>query len=760
MNFGAARRADWPLDPDVTYLNHGTVGVTPRRVLAAQQAIREEMARHPSAFLLREVSGLVGAPTGRPTRVRQAAAAVARFAGAQPDDLVFVDNATTGANAVLRSLPLVPGDEILLTNHTYGAVANAAAFVARERGATVRTVRMPYPAFDRGALLDAVEAAIGTRTRLAVFDHITSESALVLPIAELAARCRARGVPVLGGRRARPRRRAARLPSLGVDWYMANLHKWACAPHSCGFLWAAPARQSGLHPPVISWGLDKGFTAEFDWVGTRDTSAWLAAPEGLAFLADQGWDAMRALQPRSRLARGDVPRGSLGHAARPRRSQRRLHGHDPDAGIARRDAGRGGAGAGSAVLRRPHRSAGARGPRPPLGAHLRAGLQRVGRPRAPGRGRRKALTEMVRRSQGPRVTRVQTLAILAAAAVVSCARVPIAMPVAQASTCRSAVDERGQPLTLAIDWRLSDDPDDHAPHLARCRAVGPAVIDATPATDLGPSDPGTLGPSDVLTIATWNTHVGGGDVRAFVTALKSGALTSGEPVGHFVLFLQEVFRRGPGIPPVVPAGAVAAKRLAESPPSGPREDIVAAASSLGLALDYVPSTRNGADDVEDRGNAILSTLPLSGFTAIELPFERLRRVAIAATIDTGRGSGLRVASVHLDVLGGPSRLWIFASGLRDRQARALVAALDDGGPIVVGADLNTWADATSERAVATLHAAWPEAELHRLRSTFRFGLRLDYFFFRLGDGWRGEWRAAGSSFGSDHRPLVSRLSRR
>ena len=359
-------------------------------------------------------------------------------------------------------------------------------------------------------------------------------------------------------------------------------------------------------------------------------------------------------------------------------------------------------------------------------------------------------------------------AVILVATIAACARAPIARTPAQASTCRTAVDERGQPLTVPIDWRLPADLDDHAPLLARCRAVGPAVIDATPATDLGPldlgplrpSDPGTLGPSDVLTIATWNTHVGGGDVRAFVTALRNGALTSGEPVGHFVVFLQEVFRRGRGIPSVLPAGAVAAKRLTASPPSGAREDVVSAASALGLALYYVPSTRNGAEDLEDRGNAILSTLPLSGFTAIELPFERLRRVAIAATIDTGRGSGLRVASAHLDVLGGPSRLWIFASGLRDRQARALVAALDDGQPIVVGADLNTWADATSERAVATLHAAWPEAELHRLRSTFRFGLRLDYFFFRLGDGWRGEWRAAESSFGSDHRPLVSRLSRR
>jgi isopenicillin-N epimerase len=294
MTFGAARRSDWPLDPAITYLNHGTVGVTPLRVLAAQQAIRDELARQPSQFLLRDVSGLVGTPTGRPTRIREAAATVAGFIGARPDDVVFVDNATTGANAVLRSVALEPGDEILLIDHAYGAVANAAAFVARERGARVRTVFVPYPAFDRAVLVGRVDDALGPRTRLAVFDHITSESALVLPLADLAARCRARGVPVLADGAHAPAVLPLDVPSLGVDWYTANLHKWACAPHTCGFLWAAPARQAGLHPPVISWGLDKGFTAEFDWIGTRDPSACLAAPEGLAFLADHGWDALRA----------------------------------------------------------------------------------------------------------------------------------------------------------------------------------------------------------------------------------------------------------------------------------------------------------------------------------------------------------------------------------------------------------------------------------------------------------------------------------
>ena len=292
MTFGHAMLPDWPLDPAVTYLNHGTVGVTPRRVLAAQQAIRDEMERGPSQFLLREVSGLVGMPGNRPSRIREAAGQVAAFVGARGEDLVFVDNATTGANAVLRSLVLEPGDEIVLTHHAYGAIARLAQFVARERGARVRTVQVPYPRFDPGRLVDAVTAAIGPRTKIAVLEHIAAESALIFPLADLAAICRARGVPVLADGAHVPGVLPLDLTSLGVDWYTANLHKWACAPRSCGFLWADPSQQAWLHPPVISWGLDQGFTAEFDWVGTRDPSPWLAAPAGIAFLGGLGWDAL------------------------------------------------------------------------------------------------------------------------------------------------------------------------------------------------------------------------------------------------------------------------------------------------------------------------------------------------------------------------------------------------------------------------------------------------------------------------------------
>jgi isopenicillin-N epimerase len=286
--------AEWALDPGITYLNHGTVGATPRRVLEVQQRIRDEIERQPSSFLLRELSAVaVGAPLGTP-RLRAAAGAVAAFLGARGEDLVFVDNATTGVNAVLGSLDLRAGDEILVTDLVYGSVALIAEFVARRTGAHVRTVPLPFPPESPRAVADAVAGALGPRTRVAVVEHVTSETALVLPVEEIAARCRAKGTALLVDGAHGPGALALDLPSIGADWYTGNLHKWAFTPRSSGILWAAPARQATLHPPVISWGLDQGFTTEFDCVGTRDPSPHLAAPAAIEFLTELGPGAVRA----------------------------------------------------------------------------------------------------------------------------------------------------------------------------------------------------------------------------------------------------------------------------------------------------------------------------------------------------------------------------------------------------------------------------------------------------------------------------------
>lgn len=294
MPFGRAMLESWLLDPEITYLNHGTVGATPRAVLAAQNAIRDEIERQPSRFLLRELAGVgVGVPRRKSSRLRAAAAAVAAFVGVPAEELVLVDNATTGVNAVLQSLSLEEGDELLLTDHAYGSVARTAAFVARRRGALVRTVTVPFPLRGPSDLVEAIDAGIGPRTRVAVIDHITSLTALVFPVVEIAARCRARGVPVLVDGAHAPGAVALDVASLGVDWYGGNLHKWAFAPRPSGFLWAAPGRQSNLHAPVVSWGFGEGFPLEFEWASTRDPSALLAAPAGIAFLRDLDERAVR-----------------------------------------------------------------------------------------------------------------------------------------------------------------------------------------------------------------------------------------------------------------------------------------------------------------------------------------------------------------------------------------------------------------------------------------------------------------------------------
>jgi isopenicillin-N epimerase len=325
--FGRARLDLWAFEPGVLYLNHGTVGATPRRVLAAQQALRDEIERQPARFLLRELTSVrVGGPRAEPPRLRAAADQVAAAFGARGEDLVFVDNATTGANAVLRSFPFAPGDEMIVLDLAYGGVVAAARHAASVRGATVRVLETPDPVRAPGDLIAAFEAGLGPRTRLALVDHVTAESGLVVPVAEIAARCRARGVRVLVDGAHAPGAIALELPALGADWYVGNLHKWAWAPRSSGLLWAAPEARDGLHPAVVSWGLGQGFTAEFDLPGTRDPTPHLAAPAALAMMRELGmeavrawnhglaWRAARALSARWR-TRFDTPESMIGTMA-------------------------------------------------------------------------------------------------------------------------------------------------------------------------------------------------------------------------------------------------------------------------------------------------------------------------------------------------------------------------------------------------------------------------------------------------------------
>lgn len=290
-NFGRSMLEHWLLDPDCTYLNHGTVGAPPRRVLQVQQTLRDEIERQPARFMLRELNGEHAMPWRTVSRLREASDKVAAFVGARPDDLVFVPNVTTGMNAVLGSLPLGPGDEVVITDMAYGAITLTAQAVCEHSGAVLRTVHLEHPIHDAAAVVEPIVAALTAHTRLVVVDHITARTALVLPVAAIAAACHARGVPVLVDGAHAPGAIALDIPSLGVDWYAANLHKWAHAPRGCGILWAAPARQAVVHYPVVSWGRNRGFRDEFEHTPTADPTSYLAAPEGIAMLREWGFDA-------------------------------------------------------------------------------------------------------------------------------------------------------------------------------------------------------------------------------------------------------------------------------------------------------------------------------------------------------------------------------------------------------------------------------------------------------------------------------------
>jgi isopenicillin-N epimerase len=270
---GRAVRHEWPLDWSWLTVNHGSFGATPRVVLAAQQDWRRQLESQPTRFMHETL----------PAGLTAAAARLGAFLGADGKDIGFLDNATSGCNTVLRSLRLAPHDEVLVLSHGSGAVRNTVRFVTERVGAQMIEAAIPFPRPDAEAIVASVAAALTHRTRIAVIDHITSGSALVLPLQDIIAACHAAGVPVLVDGAHGPGQVTLDLASLGADWYVGNCHKWLCAPKGSAFLWAAPDRQADLHPLTISHGFGQGFRAEFDWTGTRDSSACLAIPTALDF---------------------------------------------------------------------------------------------------------------------------------------------------------------------------------------------------------------------------------------------------------------------------------------------------------------------------------------------------------------------------------------------------------------------------------------------------------------------------------------------
>lgn len=288
------------LDPDVTFLNHGSYGACPRPVFERYQAWQIELERQPVAFL---------DPTrGLSARMRDARVALAGQLGVGPDDIVGLTNATEALNIVAQSLDLHPGDEILTTDHEYAAIDKTWAYVARRSGARVVPVSIPLPLTDARMFTDALMVGITPRTRVLFLSHITSATALVFPIQTIVAEARARGiVTVIDGAHA-PGQIPLDLTALGADYYAGNCHKWLMAPKGSAFLYVRPELQAGINPLIIShgWTEDaalpgtKGvfgntpFIDALEVKGTRDPSAWLTVPDAIAFRAQHGWDSVAA----------------------------------------------------------------------------------------------------------------------------------------------------------------------------------------------------------------------------------------------------------------------------------------------------------------------------------------------------------------------------------------------------------------------------------------------------------------------------------
>lgn len=301
----------WTLDPSIAFLNHGSFGACPPDVLAVQAAWRERMERQPVAFLARELDGLLG----------EARRAVGSFLGADPEGLAFVPNATTGVNAVLRSLAFDPGDELLTTDHEYNATLTTLRAVAARDGATVVVAPLPFPTTGPEQLAAAFLARVTSRTRLAVLSHVTSPTALILPVAPIVAALAARGIDTLVDGAHAPGMLPLDLDGLGAAYYAGNGHKWLCGPKGAGFLWVRADRRDRIHPTIVSHGANdpatdrSRFRLEFDWVGTADPTAALTLPAAIDWvgrLDAGGWPAVMAANHALALAARDRLVAALG----------------------------------------------------------------------------------------------------------------------------------------------------------------------------------------------------------------------------------------------------------------------------------------------------------------------------------------------------------------------------------------------------------------------------------------------------------------
>ena len=283
-------KTDFLLDPDVVFLNHGSFGACPRPVFAEYQRWQAELERQPVEFLGRRYSDLL----------RSAREALAAYVGAAPDELVYVPNATTALNIVARSLRLEPGDEILTTDHEYGAMDRTWRFLCAKWGARYLTQPIPVPVTTAEAFVDAFWEGVTPATRVIFISHLTSPTALVFPLRAICSRARAAGLLTIVDGAHTVGQIPLDLADLGADIYTSNCHKWLCAPKGSAFLYVRRDLQRLIEPLIVSWGWQSEapgpsrFIDEHEYTGTRDIAAYLATPAAIAFTQQPQWETVRA----------------------------------------------------------------------------------------------------------------------------------------------------------------------------------------------------------------------------------------------------------------------------------------------------------------------------------------------------------------------------------------------------------------------------------------------------------------------------------
>jgi isopenicillin-N epimerase len=279
-------RAQFLLDPDIIFLNHGSFGACPIPVFETYQRWQRELERQPVQFLGRRADALLDG----------ARAQLGAYLNADHAELIFVPNTTVGVNTIARSLALQPGDVILSTDHEYGAMDYTWDFICHKTGSRYVRHPIPLPVSSADDVIESFWSAVTPRPRAIFMSHITSPTSLILPVAEICRRARAAGILTIIDGAHVPGQLPLDLVALDADFYVGNCHKWLCAPKGSGFLHARREHHDWLEPLVISWGWlpDSTFVSRNQWQGTRDIAAFLAVPAAIEFQQAHDWDAVRA----------------------------------------------------------------------------------------------------------------------------------------------------------------------------------------------------------------------------------------------------------------------------------------------------------------------------------------------------------------------------------------------------------------------------------------------------------------------------------